>query len=245
MEEKKLSENKRLMPAFFSWWQGGIRYAENIDKNGEILKLPFEKNALYGDTVWSQLYPNIKLKPLTCMEIFGNNNPLNLEIGIGNGEFIAKYAGEKPEENWLGVEVFKKIFKLAEKRANKIETNNIRIIQFDAALILRLMEDESLSNVYVNFPDPWPKKKHKRRRLLKPEFIQLIVSKLKRGGLMQIATDHDDYAEEINENLKEVTGIESIYDTSFVRHVDDYFPTKYFRKFVSSEGAYFFRYKRI
>ena len=245
MEEKNLSENERQLPAFFSWWQGGIRYAENIDKNGEVLKLPFEKNALYGDAIWSQLYPNIKLKPITCMEIFGNNNPLNLEIGIGNGEFIAKYAGEKPEENCLEVEVFKKIFKLPEKRANKIETNNIRIIQFDAALILRLMEDESLSNVYVNFPDPWAKKKHKRRRLLKPEFMQLIVSKLKKGGLMQIATDHDDYAEEINENLKEVTGIKSIYDTSFVRHVDDYFPTKYFRKFVSSEGAYFFRYKRI
>ena len=179
------------------------------------------------------------------MEIFGNNNPLNLEIGIGNGEFIAKYAAEKPDENWIGVEVFKKIFKLAAKRAAKIETNNIRIIQFDAALILRLMEDNSLSSVYVNFPDPWPKKKHKRRRLLKPEFMQLIVSKLKPGGLMQIATDHDDYAEEINENLKEVTGIKSIYDTSFVRHVDDYFPTKYYRKFVSSDGAYFFRYERI
>ena len=215
MEEKNLIENERQLPAFFSWWQGGIRYAENIDKNGETLKLPFEKNALYGDAVWSQLYPDIKLRPLTCMEIFGNNNPLNLEIGIGNGEFIAKYASDKPEENWLGVEVFKKIFKLAEKRANKIETNNIRIIQFDAALILRLMEDESLSNVYVNFPDPWPKKKHKRRRLLKPEFMQLIVSKLKKGGLMQIATDHDDYADEINENLKEVTGIASIYETSF------------------------------
>lgn len=245
MEEKNLIKNERQLPAFFSWWQGGIRYAENIDKNGETLKLPFEKNALYGDAIWSQLYPDIKLRPLTCMEIFGNNNPLNLEIGIGNGEFIAKYASDKPEENWLGVEVFKKIFKLAEKRANKIETNNIRIIQFDAALILRLMEDESLSNVYVNFPDPWPKKKHKRRRLLKPEFMQLIVSKLKKGGLMQIATDHDDYADEINENLKEVTGIASIYETSFVRYVDDYFPTKYFRKFVSSDGAYFFRYKRI
>ncbi len=133
------------------------------------------------------------------------------------------------------MEVFKKIFKLAEKRVNKIDADNIRIIQFDAALILRLMEDEALSNIYVNFPDPWPKKKHKRRRLLKPEFMQLMVSKLKKGGLMQIATDHDDYAK----------GIKSIYETSFVRHVDNYFPTKYFRKFVSSDGAYFFRYERI
>lgn len=245
MEDNIIIENENRLPAFFSWWQGGIRYAENVDNNGETLKLPFEKNALYGEEIWKQLYPNIKLRPLSCNEIFGNNNPLNLEIGIGNGEFIAKYAMERKEENWLGVEVFKKIFKLAEKRVNKIEHNNIRIIQFDAALILRLMEDSSLSNVYVNFPDPWPKKKHKRRRLLKPEFMQLIVSKLKKGGLMQIATDHDDYADEINENLKAVTGIKSIYTESFVRYVDDYFPTKYYRKFVSSDGAYFFRYKRI
>ena len=154
-------------------------------------------------------------------------------------------AAYKPEENFIGVEVFKKIFKLAEKRANKNETGNIKIIQFDAALILRLMRENTLSNVYVNFPDPWPKKKHKRRRLLKPDFMQLIVSRLKKGGLMQIATDHDDYAEEINESIKEVQGIKSIYGTSFVRKVDDYFPTKYYRKFVQEEGAYFFRYEKL
>ena len=117
MEENILKDDEKKLPAFFSWWQGGIRYAENIDKNGELLRLPFEHNALYGDDIWKQLYPNIKLRPVSCMEIFGNNNPLNLEIGIGNGEFIAKYAAEKPDENWIGVEVFKKIFKLAAKRA--------------------------------------------------------------------------------------------------------------------------------
>lgn len=237
--------SKKEIPAFLSWWQGGQRYADNIDVNGVKLELPFEKNALYGDKIWEQLKPNIKLRHINVQEIFGNNNPLNLEIGIGNGEFIANYASLKPNENWLGVEVFKKIFKLAEKRANKIETNNIKIIQFDAALILRLMEENSLENVYVNFPDPWPKKRHKRRRLLKPEFMQLIVTSLKKGGLMQIATDHEDYAFEIEENLKLVTGIKSIYNTPYVRKVDDYFPTKYYRKFVNNEGAYFFRYEKL
>lgn len=62
---------------------------------------------------------------------------------------------------------------------------------------------------------------------------------------MQIATDHDDYAEEINENIKEVKGIKSIYPSPYVRKVDDYFPTKYYRKFVNNEGAYFFRYEKI
>lgn len=245
MEENITEKKAREIPAFLSWWQGGQRYVDNVADNGIKLNLPFEKNALYGDKIWEQLYPDIKIQYILGEEIFGNNNPLNLEIGIGNGEFIANMAAIKPEENFLGVEVFKKIFKLAEKRANKVEHGNIKIIQFDAALILRLMKDNSLSNVYVNFPDPWPKKKHKRRRLLKPDFMQLIVSKLKKGGLMQIATDHDDYAEEINENIKEVAGIKSIYPSSYVRKVDDYFPTKYYRKFVNNEGAYFFRYEKL
>lgn len=245
MEEKVVKIKPTEIPAFISWWQGGSRYEENVAEDGITLNLPFQGNALYGDKIWEQLYPNIKIKYISSEEIFGNNKPLNLEIGIGNGEFLANMAAYKAEENFLGVEVFKKIFKLAEKRANKNQFGNIKIIQFDAALILRLMKEDSLSNVYVNFPDPWPKKKHKRRRLLKPDYMQLIVSRLKKGGLMQIATDHDDYAEEINENLKEVQGIKSIYDTPFVRKVEDYFPTKYYRKFVQEEGAYFFRYEKI
>lgn len=238
-------QNEKNIPAFLSWWQGGIRYADNIDENGVKLNLPFNHNALYGDEIWKQLYDGIKIRHISPNEIFGNENPLNLEIGIGNGEFIEKYALMKPDENWIGVEVFKKIFKLAEKRVNRVENNNVRIIQFDAALILRLFKDNSLKNIYVNFPDPWPKKKHKRRRLLKPEFIKLMVSKLEHGGLLQIATDHDDYAEEILENISQVEGIKSIYDTPFVRKVDDYFPTKYYRKFVSEDGAYFYRYVRV
>lgn len=243
--ENNIVNNKSSMPAFLSWWQGGNRYVDNISNDGEVLNIDFSKKSIYADEIWNVLYDGIKLRPLKINEIFNNNNPCNLEIGIGNGEFIVNYASLTPNVNWIGVEVFKKIFKNAEKRANKIDTDNIKIFQFDAALIIRLIEDNSLDNVYVNFPDPWPKKKHKRRRLLKPDFIQLIVKKLKKDGLMQIATDHEDYAMEIEENLKEVRGIESIYSSSYVRELEDYFPTKYYRKFVPEHGVYFFRYKKL
>ncbi len=66
--------SKKEIPAFLSWWQGGQRYADNIDVNGVKLELPFEKNALYGDKIWEQLKPNIKLRPINVQEIFGNNN---------------------------------------------------------------------------------------------------------------------------------------------------------------------------
>ena len=239
----EIKNDKR--PAFQSWWQGGNRYSDNISLTGVKLDIDWSKKSIYADEIWNALQDGIKLRPLSINEIFNNNYPCNLEIGIGNGEFITNYAALDSNVNWIGLEVFKKIFKLAEKRANKIESNNIKILQFDAALIVRLMEDNSLDNVYVNFPDPWPKKKHKRRRLLKPDFMQLIVSKLKVGGLMQIATDHEDYAQEICENIKEVKGIKSIYNTEYVREVDDYFPTKYYRKFVPDHGVYFFRYEKL
>lgn len=239
------SEKSGGQPPFVSWRQGGIRYADNIDEKGETLTLDFTGKALYADGIWRQLYGGIKLKPIACEEIFGNSNPLNLEIGIGNGEFIANFAASVPSENWLGAEVFKKVFKAAEKRANRVPHDNIRVIQFDAALILRLMVDNSLKNIYVNFPDPWPKKRHNRRRLLKTDFLKLASSKLERGGLLQIATDHSGYAAEIEENLKDVSGLRSIYETAYARDIDGYFPTKYYRKFAADGGAYFFRYEKI
>ncbi len=240
-----MSELINGSPVFPSWWQGRDRFASNISQDGIKLNLNFEKNALYAQPIWDQLHVGIKVSPIDFSEVFGNSNPLNLEIGIGNGEFIANYADTVPNENWLGVEVFKKIFRNAEKRANRVEHNNIRIIQFDAALILRLIPDGTLNSVYVNFPDPWPKAGHKKRRLLKPTFIALMAQKLRQGGLMHIATDHEDYASEITENIACVDGIASAFDGAYVRNLEGYFPTKYYRKFALKSGAYFYRYEKI
>lgn len=225
-----------------TWWQGGERYAENISPNGKPLELPFEGNALYGRVIWQQISWDVKLCFSDWQSIFGNSNPVNLEIGIGNGEFLANKAADNPNENWVGVEVFKKIFRKAASRAAKNIAGNIRVIQFDAYLILRLVPDSFLKNIYVNFPDPWPKNQHKRRRLLKTPFITLAASKLHKGGVLHMATDHEDYALEIEKNVSEVESLKSAFGQAYVRHIDDYFPTKYFKKFASSKGAYFFRY---
>lgn len=231
-------------PVLMTWWQGGDRYADNISEYGILLDFPFEGPALYGAPLWEQLEPGIKLRQVDFNVFFEKRQPLNFEIGMGNGEFIAKYAADMPEENWLGVEVFKKVFAKAERRALRGGFKNLKIIQFDAALILRLIPDGSLNSVYVNFPDPWPKSAHKRRRLLKTPFINLIVSKLRPGGILHMATDHDDYAMEICENLKGVTGAASLFETPYRRDLEDYFPTKYYKKFALKSGAYFFRYVR-
>ena len=231
---------------FISYRQGGIRYEDILSKDANPLKLEFEENIfISADKIWDQLATISQFNYINFKSIYGNNNPVNLEIGIGNGEFLAHIGSSNPDENFLGLEVFKEVFLKAVSKVRKQELNNCRVVQFDTALIVRLIEDNFLNSIYVNFPDPWPKKAHKKRRLLKTHFIDQLASKLKIGGTLYIATDHDDYAEEIAENIVEAKSLKSEYDSVYVRNVTDYFHTKYYRKFVSTDGAYFFKYKRI
>lgn len=181
---------------------------------------------------------------LTGEDFFGNKNPFNIEIGIGNGEFSAEYAKKYPEQNFLGFEVMKRIFHKAVTKARQVESGNIRLIHFDATFFVSIMEDGCVDNFYMNFPDPWPKKKHKKRRILKTPFIELMTKKLRPGGTLCIATDQIDYAEEIAENLKPVAELESVYNTIYIEQLDDYLPTKYYRKFVPELGVHFFRLRK-
>lgn len=235
-------ETPKIIP---TWKQSGDRYAEMIAPDGDLLQLVFIDNAVYAADIWGQLSYDKKLCPLNWQIIFGNSNPLNLEIGIGNGAFLVNKGETYPDENWIGVEVFKKIFKTAVSKTLKKQLTNLRLIQFDADLILRLIPNENLHNIYVNFPDPWPKNPHKRRRLLKPSFIDLCSLKLVKGGLLHIATDHKDYAMEITKNLTQVDRLLSVFSKPYVMNMEDYFPTKYYKKFATIAGAYFFRYIKI
>lgn len=228
-----------------SWWQGGERYAKNVSENGRTLELDFENGCIWAKDIWKNISADMSLRPLNWAGIFCNQNPVNLEIGIGNGEFIAYKALENPKENFIGVEVFKKVFDKAAARITRNGSQNVRLIQFDADLIIRLIPEGSLKNIYVNFPDPWPKNAHKRRRLLKTEFINLASSKLEKGGLLHMTTDHSDYASEIAANVSAAYGLKSAFGEVYLRDIPDYFPTKYYRKFAEKSGAYFFRYIKI
>jgi len=231
------------------------RFGEKMSTSKTKLNLEFQDNIfIYSDAIKEQTekiqkyghggeYENYER--LTGKDFFGNDKPFNLEIGIGNGEFTSEYAKKNPDQNYLGFEVMKRIFNRAVGKARQVESGNIRLIHFDATFFVSILEDESVDNFYVNFPDPWPKKKHKKRRLLKTEFIELLVKKLKKGGTLCMATDQIDYAEEIVENLKPVTQLKSVYDTIYIDKLDDYIPTKYYRKFVPELGVHFFRMKKV
>ena len=140
--------------------------------------------------------------PLPLETIFTNPNPVTLEIGFGMGESTAAIAQARPEMNFLGVEVYDAGVGALMQKAQAQGLNNIRIIQDDAVAVVRHgLEPESLAGAHVFFPDPWPKKRHHKRRLLKAEFVAALASRLKAGAALHIATDWPDYAQEILEVL--------------------------------------------
>lgn len=213
------------------------------------LELPFGDGVcVYAPAVKPQFADGAKHAPFTAEDIrsiFGNDNPLNVEIGIGNGEFLQHYATKCPDENWLGFEVFKKVVIKAEKRALRVPSRNARVVHFDASFIVPLLPEQSVKGIFVNFPDPWPKTRHQRRRLLKTDFINMLVDKLVIGGVLTMATDHADYAKEIKKNLEPVSRLKSLFDTICVNELVDYYETKYYRKFAVHVGVHFFRLERI
>lgn len=148
---------------------------------------------------WSLPYKNALLN---VEQTFGRPGPLILEIGFGMGETTAKIAAARPDDNFLGVEVFNAGVGALLKRIDENGLQNIRIIQHDAVEVVRdMIAPDSLAGVHVYFPDPWPKKRHHKRRLLQPLFVQLLASRIAPGGYFHCATDWENYAEQMLEVL--------------------------------------------
>jgi tRNA (guanine-N7-)-methyltransferase len=129
---------------------------------------------------------------------FSRRAPTILEIGFGMGETTAKIAQARPDENFLGVEVFNAGVGSLLKRIDEQHIQNIRIIQHDAVEVLRdMIAPDTLDGVHIYFPDPWPKKRHHKRRLIQAPFIGLLASRLKPGAYLHCATDWEHYAEQM------------------------------------------------
>ncbi len=134
--------------------------------------------------------------PVDFDALFGRTAPRTLEIGFGNGEALADIAGQQPEHDFIGIEVHRPgvghLLQLLEKRG----INNVRIYNTDAVKVLTdCIPDNSLDRLLLFFPDPWHKKRHHKRRIVQPGFVQLIARKLRHGGIFHMATDWQDYAE--------------------------------------------------
>jgi len=142
----------------------------------------------------------VSYKPalLSMEQTFGRQAPTVLEIGFGMGETTAKIALARPEDNFLGVEVFNAGVGAMLRRIDEAQIQNVRIIQHDAVEVARdMIAPDSLAGVHIYFPDPWPKKRHHKRRLIQPPFIALLASRIAPGGYIHCATDWEHYAHQM------------------------------------------------
>ncbi len=131
-------------------------------------------------------------------EVFGNDRPVVLELGIGKGRFLIQSAVEHPGLNWLGVEWASRYYRLVAQRAAKRNLANFRVLRDDAARVVRdTLEDASIHALHIYFPDPWPKARHQKRRLIQPPFAREAARVLEDGAMLYLATDHADYAEQM------------------------------------------------
>lgn len=139
--------------------------------------------------------------PLDLAELFGRSAPVVLEIGFGMGDALAAMAAADPARDYLGVEVHTPgIANLLALAAEK-SLANVRVARGDAIELLRRIAPGSLDAVHVFFPDPWPKARHHKRRLIRPDNVALLRDRLRPGGLLHCATDWPDYAAAMAETL--------------------------------------------
>lgn len=130
-----------------------------------------------------------------------NDAPLIIEIGFGNGESLLNQAHMHPEYQFLGIEVHRPGVGILLKALSQTSLDNVRVSKDDAVEVLAQFPDASIHGIQIFFPDPWPKKRHHKRRLIQASFLDLVIPKLAPGGFIHCATDWEDYANQIFEVL--------------------------------------------
>lgn len=136
--------------------------------------------------------------------LFGNKQPVILDVGFGNGEALALVADQQPHFNFLGVEVYRPGIGTLFRKITDLGLQNIRVANVDVVDLLKHnIATESLISILIWFPDPWPKKKHHKRRLIQTKFVKLLEKKLINNGELNVATDWQPYAIHIKETLKQ------------------------------------------
>jgi tRNA (guanine-N7-)-methyltransferase len=147
------------------------------------------------EDLWPRFGLDYAAAPLDLPALFGRDAPRTLEIGFGNGEHLAKLAAAHPERDYLGIEVHRPGVGHLLMLAESAGLTNLRVSDHDAVEVLnQQIPPATLDEVLVLFPDPWHKKRHHKRRLIQPPFIELLATRLRPGGVLRLATDWEEYA---------------------------------------------------
>jgi tRNA (guanine-N7-)-methyltransferase len=191
---------------------------------------PAQQRAL--QELWPKYGVAFTTQLLDSRILFGREVPRTLEIGFGNGENLAALASVHPQRDFLGVEVHRpgvgRLLLALEARA----LSNVRVISHDAVEVLgQQIPPQWLDEILILFPDPWPKKRHHKRRLIQRPFAELLESRLIHGGVLRVATDWQPYALEMLETLDAVPGLANLAaDGRFVARPAERAPTRFERR---------------
>jgi len=164
------------------------------------------------DTLSDQFVIPFSEDNIDFTKVFGSGN-VTMEIGFGSGFATAQIAESNPDKNYLGIEVHRPGIGRLLWEIEKRNLSNIRIIEYDAVSVLqKMIPNGSLDAVHIFFPDPWPKKKHRKRRLIQRPFTNLLADGLKQNGYIYMVTDWEDYAFHALEELSATLGLKNAYD---------------------------------
>lgn len=167
------------------------------------------------DELWPHFAIDNAESVIDLNQLFGRDAPKVLEIGFGNGATLAKMAADQPEHDFLGVEVHRPGVGQLLKAIEEQGLTNLRVVCTDAVELLNhRISDDALARVQLYFPDPWHKKRHNKRRIIQPAFVDTLAAKLKSAGHLHMATDWQHYAEQMLEDLSSSSAFINCADAS-------------------------------
>lgn len=178
-------------------------------------------------------------------ELFGNENPIHLEVGIGRGSFLKKFAIKHPEINYVGIETKEEVMLYGVKESYEEGLKNIKFIWQDAANLNDFFDPKEVNRVYLNFSDPWPKNRHSKRRLTAASFLEMYRDVLVDKGEVHFKTDHEELFEfSLNSFSEEGWKLKNISLDLYKNLPEDNIPTDYETKFVE-QGLKIYRLEGI
>lgn len=197
-----------------------------VKREGRLTK----GQALAIDNYWEKFGLNFQPEHYNLEQVFGRTAPVVLEIGFGMGKSLIEMAAAEPDKNFIGIEVHTPGVGACLADVAEQGLTNVRLFEYDAVEVLKQsIPDGSLARVQLYFPDPWHKKRHHKRRIVQPEFAQLIRQKLATEGVFHMATDWENYAEHMLEVMSSQEGYQNTSDNN------DYVPRPDFRPLTKFE----------
>ena len=189
-----------------------------VKREGRLTK----GQALAIDTFWPKFGLDYQAEHYDLATVFDRDAPVVLEIGFGMGKSLIEMAAAESDKNFIGIEVHTPGVGACLADIDEQQLSNVRLFEHDAVEVLKhSIADNSLDRVQLYFPDPWHKKRHHKRRIVQPEFVQLLRSKLKTGGLFHMATDWENYAEHMLEVMSAQEGFNNTSESqSYVPRPD-------------------------